>query len=72
MSRAFLERAFELARSGRCASLKDLRRTLKAERYSVGEFDQVRGAALKRQLLDLIANNSSKAETTAVRGTAAQ
>ena len=44
-----LERAFELARSGSCASVNDIRRQLKVER-----FDQVEahlsGSAISRQL----------------------
>ena len=44
-----LERAFELARSGSCASVNDIRQKLKAER-----FDQVdahlAGPAISRQL----------------------
>lgn len=51
-SQTTLERAFELARSGACASVSDIRQKLKAER-----FDQVEahlaGPAITRQLRDL-------------------
>ena len=44
-----LERAFDLARSGECTSVEDIRRQLKRER-----FDQVEahlaGASINRQL----------------------
>jgi hypothetical protein len=46
-----LERAFELASSGMCASLDDLRRRLKKEGY---ELNQLQGRALRMQLLGLI------------------
>jgi hypothetical protein len=42
-----LERAFELARSGRVHTVKDLKKALLAEGYSVA---QLQGAALARQL----------------------
>jgi hypothetical protein len=46
-----LERAFDLARSGRFAILTDLIRTLDREGYSVS---QIQGPLLKRQLTALI------------------
>ena len=46
-----LERAFELASSGKCLSVMDIALSLRAEGYSV---DQLEGPALKKQLLDLI------------------
>jgi hypothetical protein len=46
-----LERAFQLARSGTCASVPAIRKLLKAEGYSTG---QITGRALHRQLADLI------------------
>jgi hypothetical protein len=45
-----LERAFELARSGKYAGVSELRLQLKAEGYSP---DQLTGPALLRQLRDL-------------------
>jgi hypothetical protein len=45
-----LERAFELARSGKYAGVSELRQQLKAEGYSP---DQLTGPALLRQLRDL-------------------
>jgi len=51
MGRPFaLERAFELARSGECAKLEDIRERLKAEGYGV---EQLSGPALLRQLREL-------------------
>jgi hypothetical protein len=46
-----LERAFELARSGGCATVADIRKRLQSEGYS-GE--QVSGAVLSKQLRALI------------------
>ena len=57
VAKTFLERAFELAKSGQCASFKDLRMTLKAERYLASEIDQLKGLSLRRQLLDLMAKH---------------
>ena len=47
-----LERAFELARTGECGSIDDIRRRLKTERYSQVDA-HLSGATLRRQLLDL-------------------
>jgi hypothetical protein len=46
-----LQRAFELARSGKCASVHEIIVRLKAEKYDVS---QIEGPALKKQLLQLI------------------
>jgi hypothetical protein len=46
-----LERAFQLAKSGTCVSVPDLRKRLKAEGYSV---NQVTGRTLNKQLVALI------------------
>jgi hypothetical protein len=46
-----LERAFELARSGRVSSVSELRTVLKQELHDVA---QVQGRQLTRQLKDLI------------------
>ena len=46
-----LERAFELARSGKFANLSDISRRLRAEGYSV---DQLEGTQLKKQITALI------------------
>ena len=46
-----LERAFQLARSGRVAALTDIITSLKRDGYS---SDQIEGPLLKRQLVDLI------------------
>ena len=46
-----LERAFQLAKSGICVSVPDLRRRLKAEGYLI---NQVTGPTLNKQLVALI------------------
>jgi hypothetical protein len=46
-----LERAFQLARSGRAAGLTDIITSLKSDGYSVS---QIEGPLLKRQLADLV------------------
>ena len=46
-----LERAFELARSGRCASVADIKKQLKSEGYSI---TQITGRVLSKQLDALI------------------
>jgi hypothetical protein len=46
-----LERAFQLARSGRVAGLTDIITSLKRDGYSAS---QIEGPVLKRQLVDLI------------------
>jgi hypothetical protein len=42
-----LERAFELAKSGKCGSVDDIRRTLISEGYAIA---QLQGPLLRRQL----------------------
>jgi hypothetical protein len=46
-----LERAFQLAKSGTCVSVPDLRKQLKAEGYST---NQIVGPTLNKQLMALI------------------
>jgi hypothetical protein len=46
-----LERAFQLARSGSCRSVMDIKRRLSSEGYSLG---QVTGPVLNKQLQQLI------------------
>lgn len=47
-----IERAFELARSGTCADVADIRRALKKEGYS--QIDEhLGGQAIRRQLRDI-------------------
>ena len=53
-----LERAFELARSGKIATVAKIRQSLKAEGYS---DSQLIGSALTGQLRDLI-QSATKAE----------
>jgi hypothetical protein len=50
-SRTAIERAFELAQSGRFSSATQLRQAVSAEGYSAA---QITGPALMRQLRDLI------------------
>ena len=47
-----LERAFELAKTGECVSIDDIRRRLKSERYSQVDA-HLAGSTVRRQLLDL-------------------
>jgi hypothetical protein len=46
-----IERAFELAGSGKCLNLSDVIKRLKSERYNAA---QIEGAVLRKQLLSLI------------------
>jgi hypothetical protein len=46
-----LERAFQIAKSGNCASVADLKKRLRAEGYSIA---QVTGRVLSKQLDELI------------------
>jgi hypothetical protein len=46
-----LERAFDLARSGKCLTLTDIALSLRAEGYAV---NQLEGYSLKKQLSALI------------------
>jgi hypothetical protein len=46
-----LERAFQLAKSGKCSSLADLKKQLRAEGYSIA---QITGRTLAKQLMALI------------------
>ena len=46
-----LERAFELARSGRCLTVSDIAHKLHEEKY---DLSQLEGPVLKRQLLSLV------------------
>jgi hypothetical protein len=53
-----LERAFQLAKSGECASVGELRKRLKEEGYSV---QKIVGRSLSRQLEALIKAAPAKA-----------
>jgi hypothetical protein len=46
-----LEKAFELARSGKCLNFSELLLRLRAERY---DLSQIQGPELRKQLMDLI------------------
>jgi hypothetical protein len=52
-----LERAFQLAKSGSCASIDDIKRQLKAEGFSL---EQLTGSALSKQLRDLMISSNGK------------
>lgn len=52
-----LERAFELARSGRCTSVADIKRKLRDEGY---QDDQVEGPLLFSQLNSLMRTSVSE------------
>jgi hypothetical protein len=55
-----LERAFELARSGRCKSVQEIRTVLKSEGYWVS---QIEGKFLSAQLRTLIKEARQKRRT---------
>jgi hypothetical protein len=46
-----LERAFELARSGKCLTIQDIAFQLHAEKYDISHLE---GPALRKQLIGLI------------------
>lgn len=54
-----LERAFELARSGRCTTVADIKRRLREEGY---QDDQVEGPMLFGQLNSLMKKSASNAD----------
>ncbi len=54
-----LERAFELARSGRCTTVADIKRRLREEGY---QDDQVEGPLLFGQLNSLMKKSASNAD----------
>ncbi len=55
--RTSLERAFELARSGRCATIDEIKQRLKAEFY---DPHIIEGRSLRSQLRALIAASGRK------------
>jgi hypothetical protein len=52
-----LERAFQLARSGICRNVSDIKRKLSSEGYQV---DAVTGGALLKQLRGIILNSGAR------------
>ena len=52
-----LERAFELAKSGKYSSVAEIKKQLKAERYTL---EQITGKSLAKQLAALIIQNGGK------------
>lgn len=53
----FLVRAFQVAKSGNCATLNDLKTYLKIEGYTVSEMEHLAGSSLRRQLAALLASS---------------
>ncbi len=51
LGKTTLQRAFELARSGKCLHVLDIVKHLRDEKY---DYSQIEGPALKKQLLALI------------------
>ncbi len=58
-----LERAFDLARSGECATVDDIRSRLKAERHDQVEA-HLAGRSIKRQLAKLCTDARALAQPT--------
>jgi hypothetical protein len=58
-----VERAYQLARSGSCRSIEDIRRKLSAERYDSVQA-HLSGASIKRDLIALC-KEACKAAVTA-------
>lgn len=56
-----LERAFELARSGECRSLLEIRQRLKAERHHLVE-EHLTGHSIRRELSKLCAEAKRPSE----------
>ena len=54
-----LERAFQLAKSGTCTSVEDIRKGLKSEGYSVNQID---GRTLLKQLTALIKESKPQSD----------
>lgn len=59
-----LERAFILARSGTCAGVEDIRRTLKRERYDHVEA-HLAGSSISRQLRALCDEARAQSDSSA-------
>ncbi len=55
----YTERAFALAQSGECESMKGIRQQLKAEGYT--DSGQLHGGSIRNQLIKLIAASRAKA-----------
>jgi hypothetical protein len=49
-----IERAFQLAKSTRCSSVRDIAKALKMEGYTLHELEQLSGVSLRKQLQNLI------------------
>jgi hypothetical protein len=60
-----LERAFELAKSGECGGIQDIKDRLRREGYSQID-DQLYGRALARQLKGLCAEARARADSSDV------
>ena len=57
----YTERAFALAQSGACESMKGIREQLKAEGYA--DTGQLHGSSIRNQLIRLIAASKTKPES---------
>jgi hypothetical protein len=57
---SIIERAFELARSGRCRSIKDVRQKLKDEKFSAVD-DHIAGPSIVKQLKTILAEAHANA-----------
>ena len=55
LTKTTLQRAFELAQSGKCLNVMEIVKQLKSEKY---DYSQIEGPALKKQLLQIIQNKS--------------
>ena len=60
-NRTTLERAFELAESGRCKNVTVIRAVLKSEGYG---WRQLQGRSLSQQLVQIIQKARSQADLT--------
>ena len=58
MQKPIIERAYELAKSGQCKSVRDIEHRLKAEGYS-GFYADLAGPFLRRTLLGLCRSSTS-------------
>jgi len=54
-----LERAFEVARSGRCLNIRDIAFKLNSEKYDISHLE---GPALRKQLMELIEKATKPAD----------
>jgi hypothetical protein len=53
-----VERAFQLAKSGKCSSPQEVIKVLKQEGFSNRELEQLVGGSIRKQLREIIARRS--------------